>query len=138
MDGPEDPKAEGWQSGSDDGFIGHVGPLWRKGSEHLFGLRAEPRHANLVGIVQGGVLMTIADRARGLLAWEATGQRPCVTIGFDTQFVGAGRIGNWIEVRGELVRLTRQLIFVRGLLSSDGSPLASCQGTWSILPDRTG
>lgn len=82
--------------------------------------------------------MTIGDRALGLLAWEAAGQRPCVTIGFDTQFVGAGRIGSWIEVRGELVRLTRRLVFVRGVLSSGGSPIASCQGTWSILPDQAG
>lgn len=93
MNGPAHPAAEGWRSEADEGFIGLVGPLWRKDGEALFGLRAESRHANMVGIVQGGALMTIADRALGLLAWEATGQRPCVTIGFETQFVGAARIG---------------------------------------------
>lgn len=134
-----DPEAAGWRAMPEDGFLGLVGPLWTRadpGGEPLFGFLAESRHANLIGVVQGGMVMTFADRVLGVLAWEAAGDRPVVTVSFDCQFIGAGRIGSFIEMRGEVIRRTSSLVFMRGLVTSATRPVASCQGTWKILSDR--
>src|SRR5690606_13508512 len=68
-----DPQREGWSPHADEGFIEHVGPIWerRDADGTRYGFVAHPKHANLLGVVQGGMLMTFADRALGLRAWEA-------------------------------------------------------------------
>ena len=62
----------------DDGFIGLVGPIYRRehGERWQFGFRAEAKHANLRHVVQGGMLMTFADRGLGRNAWKAAGDKP--------------------------------------------------------------
>ena len=133
-----DPAAEGWDFEPESGFIGLVGPLWQQRSGlRRFGFVADARHANLTGVVQGGMLMTFADRALGILAWEAAAAA-VVTVSFDMQFVGAGRIGSFITCEGEVVQRTRSLVFMRGLVQAGDRPVGIAQGTWKILSDRRG
>lgn len=136
---PYDPAADGWAPIPDKGFIAMVGPIWTKVVEgrRRFGLLAEPRHSNLVGVVQGGMVMTFGDRGLGMLAWEAAGV-PLVTISYEHQFVGPARIGSFLELEGEVVRSTSSLVFLHGLVTSPSGPVASCQGTWKILPHKKG
>ena len=133
-----DPGAAGWSFQGETGFIGLVGPFWSKvdeGGRRRFGFMAEERHANLVGIVQGGMLMTFADRGLGIMAWDVAG-KPSVTASFEMQFVGAGRIGSFLELEGEVLRKTASLVFMRGLVWAGRGLVASCQGSWKILSER--
>jgi uncharacterized protein (TIGR00369 family) len=128
--------AAGWERLADEGFIDHVGPLFvRPGADGFrsFGFVAETRHANLIGLVHGGMLMTLADRALGVAAWDAAGGRPSVTIQFDMQFVAASRMGDFVEVRPELVRLTSSLVFMRGAALVGDRVVAAANGVWKIL-----
>ena len=129
-----DPAAHGWRElPRDDGFITLVGPFWRRLDDpRRFGFRAEPRHDNINGVVQGGMLMTFADRSLGYLSFEAAGGRTA-TAAFDMNFVSGGRIGSFIEIACEVVRTTRSLVFLRGTLTGGGDVVAICQGTWKIL-----
>ena len=133
-----DLEREGWTSAEEDGFIGLVGPFWSRGEgvETEFGFVAMPHHANLIGVVQGGMIMTFADRGLGVLAWNAAGRTPAVTVSFETSFIGAGRIGSFIIMQGEVLRRTASLVFMRGLVTSHDRVVASCQGTWKILSER--
>ena len=132
-----DPGRHGWTHEVEDGFIGLVGPIWSKRlpAGTRYGFLAEARHANLIGVVQGGMIMTFADRGLGIMAWDAA-DRACVTVSFETQFVGAGRIGSFIELSGEVVRRTSGFVFMRGLVTSGDDVLATCQGGWKILSRR--
>lgn len=129
-----DPAADGWLPLPDNGFVAMVGPIWTKVEDgrRRFGFLAEPRHGNLVGVVQGGMVMTFGDRALGMLALEKVGG-PVVTISYEHQFVGPGRIGSFLRLEGEVVRATASLVFLRGLISCPAGTVASCQGTWKIL-----
>jgi acyl-coenzyme A thioesterase PaaI-like protein len=131
---PFDPAAAGWSYEPEAGFLGLVGPVWRRRDpdDPRFGFLAEDKHANLLGVVQGGMLMTFADRALGMLAWEAA-QASVVTIGFDMAFADSGRIGSWIGLDGEVVRRTASLVFMRGTLRAGSRVIGTCQGTWKIL-----
>src|SRR5262245_5689230 len=64
---PFDPAAAGWEPYSDDGFIGLIGPFWmrRSGNSYDYAFLAEHKHHNRRGVVQGGMLMTFADRSMG-------------------------------------------------------------------------
>lgn len=131
-----DPLSAGWEVFEGQGFVDHVGPFYvRKEASGLrsFGFIAEPRHANLIGVVHGGMLMTLADRALGVGAWDAADGKPSVTIQFDMQFLSAVKMGEFAELAPELVRLTRSLVFMRGTLTVAGKPAAAANGVWKIL-----
>jgi len=63
-------KAAGWTKVETSGFISLVGPLWQRvvDGEHEYALVAQDKHHNRRGLVQGGVLMTFADRTCGMTA----------------------------------------------------------------------
>ncbi|KQT32875.1 phenylacetic acid degradation protein [Sphingomonas sp. Leaf412] len=78
----------------------------------------ERRHSNFGENVHGGALLGFIDVAlfaaiRGLGLIEAG---PAVTLDLNTHFIGAGRVGQPLEARVEMLRETRRLIFLRGLL----------------------
>lgn len=133
-----EPPGDGWSVVEDSGFLDLVGPIWRRDGPEGFalGFRPEARHANLVGNVHGGMLMSLADRALGLAAWEATGGRPAVTVQFSTQFVAAGRIGDWLTVEPRIVRATSALVFARGEVRAADRVVASAEGVWRVLAER--
>lgn len=130
-----DPASNGWEPHSDAGFIGLVGPLWqrRDGDRWTLGLVTQPKHHNRRGVVQGGVLMTFADRALGMAAWQETGHQPQATIQLDVQFVETVKIGEFVEAQCEVVRRTRSVIFMRGTLVVGSHLVATANGIWKIL-----
>lgn len=130
---------EGWELFEGAGFLDLVGPLYVRpcgGGLRAFAFRAEQKHANLIGIVHGGMLMTLADRALGVAAWDKAG-KPCVTIQFDMQFLSAVAMGELAEMTPEIVRATRSLVFVRGMLMVGDRAAASATGVWKMLEKPT-
>lgn len=129
---------EGWEVFTDPGFISLVGPVYHRMVEgrQAFAFRAEAKHGNLVGTVHGGMLLTFADRALSIVVRDAAEGARCVTVEMSSQFVGAARTGDLIEVEPEIVRKTSSLVFVRGTLMSGDRPLAAASGIWKILKDK--
>jgi acyl-coenzyme A thioesterase PaaI-like protein len=129
-----DPVAAGWEAVDDPGFIGLVGPIFRRGRDGCdeYGFVAAPKHANVHNVVQGGMLMTFADRAFGRTAWQAAG-RGVATVQFDMQFVSAAQIGDFVETQPEVVRRTSALVLMRGTLSAGPRIVAIANGVWKIL-----
>ena len=84
-------QAEGWTVMDDDGFINYVGPLWRRmnGEFPEYAIVGQEKHRNRRGVVQGGLLMTLADRTCGMTARLLTGTEHTATVQMDTQFVDA-------------------------------------------------
>src|SRR4029453_354311 len=76
-------KASGWTTVEPSGFISLIGPLWQRvvDGAHEYALVAQDKHHNRRGLVQGGVLMTFADRPCGMTARrESRCSRPCSSI----------------------------------------------------------
>lgn len=130
-----DPASVGWKPYGDEGFIGLVGPFWTRqsGDTHLYAFMAEPKHHNRRGIVQGGMLMTFADRSMGMTCWYANEQKPQSTIQLDMHFVDAVRIGEFVEAKCKVVRRTRSLVFMSAELVVGARVVATANGVWKIL-----
>ncbi len=77
--------------------------------------RSDERHLNGVNYVHGGMLMSFADSALARTVTHCTGKR-AVTIKMNSEFLSPVRDGDWIEAHCELVRDTRSIAFVRGIL----------------------
>ena len=132
---PFDPKAAGWEPYSDDGFIGLIGPLWQKpvGDSYRYAFLAEHKHHNRRGVVQGGMMMTFADRSLGMTAWYANGKVPQATVHLDVHFIDAVQIGEFVEAKCRVVRRTRSLIFMSGEFVVGERTVATANGVWKAL-----
>lgn len=105
--------AEGWSQIEDDGFIGLIGPFWQReqGGDLELALATAEKHRNRSGIVQGGVICALADRALGTASRALTGNRPQVTIKLDMTFLDRIEVGDVIVARPRILRQSRSLNF---------------------------
>ena len=128
-------QAQGWSILEDDGFIGYVGPLWHRIVEgrHEYAISGQTKHRNRRGLVQGGLLMTLADRSCGMTARYESGSEHLATIQMDTHFIDAARIGDLIVSVPRMVRSTRSLIFMSAELSVDGRCVTLANGVFKIM-----
>jgi acyl-coenzyme A thioesterase PaaI-like protein len=133
---PADPAREGWVVVPDQGFVDLVGPIYLRASDGAYAFAAEGKHRNLIGVVQGGMLMTFADRALGVTAMAAADGANCVTIEMQMHFIGAGRIGDWIVARPQVTQRTGSLVFMRAELTAGDRLVGTATGVWKILRRR--
>jgi acyl-coenzyme A thioesterase PaaI-like protein len=130
-------RALGWSSVDATGFIALVGPLWHRvvNDAHEYALIAEDKHHNRRGVVQGGVLMTFADRTCGMTGRFISGSPSLATVQFDTQFVEAARIGEVLFSKPRVVRATRSLIFLTTEVSAGERCVAMASGVFKVMND---
>jgi len=128
-------RSDGWSIVETTGFIHLVGPLWERKVDgaYEFALVTEDKHHNRRGLVQGGVLMTFADRTCGMTARYVSGKPYLATVQLDTHFVEAGKIGEVLISRPRVVRSTRSLIFITTEVSVDRRCIAMANGVFKIL-----
>ena len=128
-------KSDGWSIVETSGFLHLVGPLWQRvvNGEHEYALLAEDKHHNRRGLVQGGLLMTFADRTCGMTARYVSGRPTLATVQLDTHFVDSGKIGEILLSKPRVVRSTRSLIFVSTEVTVDKRCIAMANGVFKIL-----
>jgi acyl-coenzyme A thioesterase PaaI-like protein len=128
-------KSDGWKIVDTSGFLHLVGPLWQRlvSGEHEYALITEDKHHNRRGLVQGGVIMTFADRTCGMTARYVSGKPTLATVQLDTHFVEAGKIGEILISKPRVVRSTRSLIFITTEVTVDGRCIAMANGVFKIL-----
>jgi acyl-coenzyme A thioesterase PaaI-like protein len=83
--------------------------------------------------MQGGVLMTFADRTCGMTARYVSGKPTLATVQMDTHFVEAGKIGETLISKPHVVRSTRSLIFITTEITVDKRCIAMASGVFKIL-----
>lgn len=131
--------ADGWRTIDDDGFINLVGPLWRRmnGADPEYAIVGQDKHRNRRGVVQGGLLMTLADRTCGMTARLTSGAETLATVQMDTHFVDAAHIGDIIVSKPRVVRITKSLIFMRTELTAASRCVVTASGVFKIVRKDT-
>ena len=132
-------KASGWTIVETSGFISLVGPLWQRvvNGEHEYALLAQDKHHNRRGLVQGGLLMTFADRTCGMTARYVSGRPTLATVQMDTHFVDSAKIGEILVSKPRVVRSTRSLIFTTTEVTAGERCIAMASGVFKILKSET-
>jgi uncharacterized protein (TIGR00369 family) len=130
-------KSDGFSVVEATGFIQLIGPMWQRevDGELEFALLTEDKHHNRRGLVQGGVLMTFADRTCGITARHVLGKltMAMATVQLDVHFVESGKIGETLISRPRVVRATRSLVFVSTEVTVDKRCIAMANGVFKIL-----
>ena len=132
-------KSEGWKIVETTGFLHLIGPLWQRtvDGELEFALITEDKHHNRRGLVQGGVLMTFADRTCGMTARHVSGKPTMATVQLDTHFVESGKIGEVLVSKPHVVRTTRSLVFITTEVTVDKRCIAMANGVFKILKNES-
>lgn len=136
---PESLKAEGWESVELPGFSGVAGPFWMRvvDGRRSLGLIIEDRHCNShLGTVHGGLVMTFADMGLGVAVGDELGHNRVATISLQTQFISVARVGELISCKAEIIRASKQIVFVRGFILADERIVASAEGMWKVMELR--
>ena len=125
-----------WGHGADP-YETAIGPFCFKeengGARSAFQPRRE--HLNGGGEIHGGALMSFADFSLFSIAHKALKGAHAVTLTCNCEFLSAGDLSAVIEAEGEMLRETRALIFVRGLITQASRPLLAFSGTLKkIIP----
>jgi uncharacterized protein (TIGR00369 family) len=116
-------------------FLEHVGPVHlREGDgELVFGLRAEERHANHRGTIQGGLLSTFADFALGrAIEADADDDRDRATVSLTVDYLKPAKPGDWIESRARVDRVGGTLAFADCSLSVEGREIVRARAVWVV------
>ena len=133
-DDPDLPGWKRWQFADPTRFNSYFDPLSVKLEDGVARVRTIPRHdqSNMRQTMHGGALLGFIDvalfaAARAFGAMEGNG---AVTVDLSAQFIGGSTIATPLEARVELLRETKNLIFLRGLIVQEGLPtIASFTGT---------
>ena len=140
----EDPDHPGWYGWVDlppDSFAAQVGKMiFRPDGEGRAVVRMFPedKHLNLGGSLHGGMVMSFIDmalfgggRCAGMM------RAHYVTLDLTTHFLARGEAGKPLDCHVELVRQTRSLAFLQGIVRQEGRACYSFTGTLKRLRDRT-
>ena len=84
----------------------------------ILGVRAEDRHTNHRGTIQGGFLSTFADFALGrAIEFEASDDHERATVDLTVDFLRPAEPGDWIEARTSVESVGGTLAFADCTLS---------------------
>ena len=116
-------------------FLEQVGPVLVRETEEgpVLGLRAEERHANHRGTVQGGLLSTLADFALGrAIEADAEDDKDRATVSLTVDFLKPAKPGEWIESRTRVDRVGGTLSFADCSLTVEDKEIVRARAVWVV------
>ncbi len=119
-----------WGKGADP-YETMIGPFCSKIENDIVRCAFAPRrdHLNGGGAIHGGALMSFADFSLFAIAHNAlAGGVKAVTMTCNCEFIRAGTLDGWVEASGEVLRTTRSMVFVRGLVTQRAQPVLAFSG----------
>ena len=125
-----------------DGFMDVNGPLYYRrhdGTERnrgvSLGFRVETRHCNPMMACHGGMLATFTDMlfaVTGHATSDAARSRFLPTVSLQIDYLAGAKLGSWVQGDAQVLRVTRNLLFMQGMLTADEVPIARASGIFKI------
>lgn len=120
-------------------FIGVNGPLYLRQVDGRvqMGFRVEKRHTNPMDICHGGMMASFCDMLLPVAVHRQcaeVGQRFLPTINLQIDYLAPAPLGAWVQGEADVLRATRAMVFVQGLVRADGTPVARVSGIFKIGP----
>ena len=124
-----------------DAFVEHtrssrhldlIGPSYERGGDvSVVGLVIDERHTNARRMLHGGVLVAIADTVMGHTSERAATGTRLVTVSLSTAFVGAARLGEWVQGHATVRRSGRRLAFASCAFHVDDRLILTASGVFA-------
>ncbi|MEM1306860.1 MAG: PaaI family thioesterase [Pseudomonadota bacterium] len=119
-------------------LVGYEVAEWREGYARIT-LALGGQHGNRMGIVHGGVYMTVLDAAMGHAATyddDPAARKRCVTVSMTTNFLKPADGATLVAI-GLLQSVHDDIAVCRGrIVNDDGKLLMTAQASFLYLPGR--
>lgn len=104
----------------------------------VLGLWAREPHCNARGMIHGGLIAALADNAMGhsCSAVMTAGRKPeggLVTVSLAIDYMGAAKLGQWLEFDTTYVKPGRTLAFTQCFVTADGEVIARADARFRVL-----
>jgi uncharacterized protein (TIGR00369 family) len=101
-------------------------------------LEVAPGHVNLMGVLHGGVISSLADAATGIAMLSALDDGwSHVTTSIQVTFLAPGRLGDHVTARGRVIKRGRRFGYGEADVErSDGTLLARATASFVIQEER--
>lgn len=129
----------GWRPAEQfDPFEAYLGPFFERPVQggREFSFIVDDRHINAQGVTHGGALLTFADAALGYALWDATDRAPCVTVSQQSQFIASAVAGDLVTCKPDVVRKTREIVFMRGDFLVATRMIFTVSAVWRVWPRK--
>jgi acyl-CoA thioesterase len=106
--------------------------------ESEIALEVGPDHVNLMGVLHGGVIASLADAATGIAMLSALDDGwSHLTTSIQLAFLAPGGLGDRVVARGRVVKRGRRFGYAEADVErSDGTLLARANASFLIQPER--
>ena len=118
------------------GFLDRGGPYWlgKADGRTIVGLRIDEGHLNYQDVAHGGVLTTFADVALSFALFASENPPlPVATATLTVNFLGAARLGDWLEAEARIDRIGKRLGYASGSIRCGDETIATMSGVFSVL-----
>lgn len=121
-------------------FIDSVGPFWISDQDGRIrmGLRIDERHCSGYNVCHGGFLASFADMLMPLVTYQAaelkTSPRIIPTLSLQLDYIKSVKKGDWLEGEAALLKITRTVVFVQGLVFAERELALRCSGVYKKVP----
>ena len=118
------------------GFMQNIGDLSFKEIDETnfeFSIVVLEKFLNTGGIAHCGFIATKADTGMGNAAHIAAGNTRSVTVNLDIKFISAGKQGDILVGKVEILKKTKTLVFINCKILNSKGIVATASGTWKIL-----
>jgi acyl-coenzyme A thioesterase PaaI-like protein len=82
------------------------------------------------------MLLTFADMSLGYTLWSVRNGTSSVTASMQASFLAPAKIGDLVEVSPQVVRATRELVFLRGDFFVKDELIMTVTSLWKLLAAR--
>jgi uncharacterized protein (TIGR00369 family) len=124
-----------------EGLIADNGPIFARREEDgsiVFGCRIMPNMCNPMGVAHGGWVATLSDVSLPLTARltipELEGNF-LLTVNLSVDYLQGAKLGDWVECRARVLKRTKRMAFIDGLMSVDGEVTARASGVFRTGPN---
>lgn len=112
-------------------------PIFEKttGAGIVLGLHLRTAHTNRRGLIHGGVIAALADKAMGHSCGHVMGGgASLVTVSLSLDYVGSASIGQWMSIETDVIRTGKTICFTQCLIKADGAVIARGNATFRVVP----
>ncbi|ABE39118.1 Phenylacetic acid degradation-related protein [Rhodopseudomonas palustris BisB5] len=103
----------------------------------IIGLRIAAPHTNSRGLAHGGLITALADNAMGLsCGLKLGGCARLLTAGLSIDFIGPAKVGQWLQIEPEVIKLGGTLCVAQCFITVDGERCARANGTFSVVKPK--
>ena len=115
-------------------FADANGPLFIRNTDQALGFEVRREHCNPVNSCHGGWLSAFLDMQMPLIAIRDHDLRGrfLLTVSLSLDYLAPAPIGAWIEGSATVLRCTKSLVFIQGLVSSSQVLLMRGSGVYKI------